>query len=459
MSTSPALLTVASTREKEDSVLEMKFMFLFCSTAAALMASAANAFTLTMGTGNTYGRLFRISTWGESHGGGVGVTLDGCPPRIPLTREEIQVDLDRRRPGQSRITTPRNEADAVEILSGVTADGITIGTPIGMLVRNKDQRSGDYLDNDMKVAYRPSHADATYDAKYGVRAIAGGGRSSARETIGRVAAGAVARKILDKYNGIEVLAYVSKVQDIEATNVNHSTFTMEEVDSNIVRCPDEAAAEKMLERVDEIRKSGNSIGGVVTCVARNVPAGLGAPVFDKLEADLAKACMSIPAAKGFESGDGFAGTLLTGKDHNDEFYIDPETGATRTRTNRSGGIQGGISNGEDIVVHVAFKPTSTIGQAQNTVTRDGQEVELRGKGRHDPCVLPRAVPMVEAMVALTLVDHLMMQQAQCELFPNEAAAEDLPNPMGKTAHSSGPVRAREMEQIGGAPVSQRIDEE
>ena len=340
----------------------MKFLFL--GSAAGLMASAANAFTLTMGTGNTYGRLFRISTWGESHGGGVGVTLDGCPPRIPLTREEIQVDLDRRRPGQSRITTPRNEADAIEILSGVTPDGITIGTPIGMLVRNKDQRSGDYLDNDMKVAYRPSHADATYDAKYGVRAIAGGGRSSARETIGRVAAGAVARKILDKYNGIEVLAYVSKVQDIEATNVDYSTFTMEEVDSNIVRCPDEAAAEKMLERIDEIRKSGNSIGGVVTCVARNVPAGIGAPVFDKLEADLAKACMSIPAAKGFESGDGFAGTLLTGKDHNDEFHIDPETGATRTRTNRSGGIQGGISNGEDIVVHVAFKPTSTIGQAQ-----------------------------------------------------------------------------------------------
>lgn len=435
----------------------MKFLFL--GSAAGLMASAANAFTLTMGTGNTYGRLFRISTWGESHGGGVGVTLDGCPPRIPLTREEIQVDLDRRRPGQSRITTPRNEADAIEILSGVTPDGITIGTPIGMLVRNKDQRSGDYLDNDMKVAYRPSHADATYDAKYGVRAIAGGGRSSARETIGRVAAGAVARKILDKYNGIEVLAYVSKVQDIEATNVDYSTFTMEEVDSNIVRCPDEAAAEKMLERIDEIRKSGNSIGGVVTCVARNVPAGIGAPVFDKLEADLAKACMSIPAAKGFESGDGFAGTLLTGKDHNDEFYIDPETGATRTRTNRSGGIQGGISNGEDIVVHVAFKPTSTIGQAQKTVTRDGQEVELRGKGRHDPCVLPRAVPMVEAMVALTLVDHLMMQQAQCELFPNEAAVEDLPNPMGTTAHREGGPAQGEVECVGGSPVDQRIDEE
>lgn len=318
---------------------------------------------MTMGTGNSFGRVFRISTWGESHGGGVGVTLDGCPPRLALSREDIQIDLDRRRPGQSRITTPRNEADAVEILSGLTPDGITIGTPIGMLVRNKDQRSQDYLKNDMSVAYRPSHADATYDAKYGVRAIAGGGRSSARETIGRVAAGAVARQILRSFNGIEVLAYVSKVQDIEA-DVDDSTFTMEDVDSNIVRCPDEAAAEKMLERIDDIRKQGNSIGGVVTCVARNVPAGLGAPVFDKLEADLAKACMSIPAAKGFESGDGFAGTLLSGKDHNDEFYIDPDTGATRTKTNRSGGIQGGISNGENIVVHVAFKPTSTIGQAQ-----------------------------------------------------------------------------------------------
>jgi chorismate synthase len=233
-----------------------------------------------------------------------------------------------------------------------------------MLVRNKDQRSTDYLDNDMKVAYRPSHADATYDAKYGVRAVAGGGRSSARETIGRVAAGAIARKVLAMYNGIEVLAYVSKVQDIEATNVNVDTFTMDDVDANIVRCPDPEAAEKMIARIDEIRKTGNSIGGVVTCVARNVPAGLGAPVFDKLEADLAKAMMSIPAAKGFESGDGFAGTLLTGKEHNDEFYIDPITGATRTRTNRSGGIQGGISNGENIVITVAFKPTSTIGQAQ-----------------------------------------------------------------------------------------------
>ena len=320
-----------------------------------------------MGTGNTFGRVFRLSTWGESHGGGVGVTVDGCPPRIPLTREDIQKDLDRRRPGQSRITTPRDEADAVEILSGTTPDGITIGTPIAMLVRNKDQRSQDYLNNDMSVAYRPSHADATYDAKYGVRAIAGGGRSSARETIGRVAAGAIARKILKMYNNIEILGYVSRVQDIECENVDDDTFTMEQVDSNIVRCPDAASAEKMLERIDEIRKTGNSIGGVVTCVARNVPAGLGSPVFDKLEADLAKACMSIPAAKGFESGSGFGGTYLTGKDHNDEFYIDPETGATRTKTNRSGGIQGGISNGENIVIRVAFKPTSTIGQEQVSV--------------------------------------------------------------------------------------------
>ena len=334
------------------------------SFAPASQNSGPRTSTELHGVGNSFGRVFRISTWGESHGGGVGVTLDGCPPRIPISRDEIQVDLDRRRPGQSRITTPRNEADAVEILSGLNPEDVTLGTPLAMLVRNKDQRSQDYLENDMSVAYRPSHADATYDAKYGVRAIAGGGRSSARETIGRVAAGAVARKILRMYNGIEVLAYVSKVQEICAENVDHDTFTMEDVDSNIVRCPDADSAEKMLERIDKIRKSGNSIGGVVTCVARNVPAGLGSPVFDKLEADLAKACMSIPAAKGFESGDGFEGTLLTGKDHNDEFFIDQETGATRTKTNRSGGIQGGISNGENVVVHVAFKPTSTIGQAQ-----------------------------------------------------------------------------------------------
>jgi len=261
---------------------------------------------------------------------------------------------------------------------------------------------------------------------------------------------------LKQFNGIEVLAYVSKVQDI-GCEVDDDTFTMEDVDANIVRCPDEAAAEKMLARIDEIRKAGNSIGGVVTCVARNVPAGLGSPVFDKLEADLAKACMSIPAAKGFESGDGFEGTLLSGKDHNDEFYIDPETGATRTKTNRSGGIQGGISNGENVVIHVAFKPTSTIGQAQQTVTREGTEVELRGKGRHDPCVLPRAVPMVEAMVALTICDALMLQQAQCELFPNEASLDSRPNPMGTTAvREGGPNKDVE---VSDKPISQRVDEE
>jgi chorismate synthase len=339
----------------------------FLTISMALFAGllpCSMALHLYMGTGNSFGRVFRISTFGESHGGGVGVTVDGCPPRIPLSREEIQKDLDRRRPGQSRITTPRDEKDAVEILSGTTPDGITIGTPIAMLVRNEDQRSQDYLNNDMSVAYRPSHADATYDAKYGVRAIAGGGRSSARETIGRVAAGAIARKILKMYSNIEILAYVSRVGSIECQNVDDDTFTMDQVDANIVRCPDPESAERMLARIDEIRKEGNSIGGVVTCVARNVPAGIGSPVFDKLEADLAKACMSIPAAKGFESGSGFGGTYLSGKEHNDEFYIDPVTGATRTKTNRSGGIQGGISNGENIVIKVAFKPTSTIGKEQ-----------------------------------------------------------------------------------------------
>merc|ERR1740139_1945895 len=425
-----------------------------------LIPSTANGFSLRMSGGNTFGRVFRISTWGESHGsGGVGVTLDGCPPRLQISPELIQTDLDRRRPGQSRITTPRKESDTVEILSGWSEEtGMTLGTPLAMMVKNKDQRSGDYLQNDMSVAYRPSHADATYDAKYGVRAIAGGGRSSARETIGRVAAGAVAREILRLYNGIEVLAYVSKVQDI-TSEVDDDTFTREDVDSNIVRCPDADAAETMLARIDTIRKAGNSIGGVVTCVARNVPAGFGSPVFDKLEADLAKACMSIPAAKGFESGDGFEGTLLSGKDHNDEFYIDPVTGATRTKTNRSGGIQGGISNGENIVIHVAFKPTSTIGQEQATVTRDGLEVKLRGKGRHDPCVLPRAVPMVEAMVALTLVDALMLQNAQCELFPNEATLDEKPNPMGTTVVREGGPKTAVLADGHEESIAQRIDEE
>lgn len=377
-----------------------------------------------MGVGNTFGRIFRISTWGESHGGGVGVTIDGCPPRLPITREEVQVDLDRRRPGQSRIVTPRNEPDSVEILSGVV-DDVTIGTPVAMLVRNKDHRSKDY--DTMSVAYRPSHADAAYDAKYGIRAVAGGGRSSARETIGRVAAAVFAKKILQLYAGVEIVGYVRRVRDIEADNIDIETVSTEQVESNMMRCPDSATAERMIDYVDTIRRSGNSVGGVVEVVARNVPAGLGSPVFDKLEAELAKACMSLPASKGFEIGSGFEGTMLTGIEHNDPFFVDSD-GRTRTASNRSGGVQGGISNGEPIVIRVAFKATSTIGKIQQTVTRSGEETELRGKGRHDACVLPRAVPMVEAMVALVLVDQLMQHVAQCSLMPMEEGTE--PNPLG-----------------------------
>jgi chorismate synthase len=394
------------------------------------------------GLGNSFGRLFRVSTWGESHGGGVGVTVDGCPPRLRITREEIQKELDRRRPGQSRIVTPRNEADAVEILSGVV-DGVAIGTPIGMLVRNKDQRSQDY--DTMAVAYRPSHADAAYDAKYGIRAVAGGGRSSARETIGRVAGGAIAKKLLREYAGVEVLAYVKRVRDIEAPEVDPLAVTLDDIEANMVRCPHAETAEKMIEYIDEVRKSGNSVGGVVEVIARNVPAGLGSPVFDKLEADLAKAVMSIPASKGFEVGSGFEGTRLTGLEHNDTFRVDSD-GRTRTATNRSGGIQGGISNGEPIVLRVAFKPTSTIGKVQGTVTRGGEETQLRGKGRHDACVLPRAAPMVEAMVALVLADHLMQQIAQCSVLPLKR--EDAPNPLGPK-----PVEGSILAQKSGGAVS------
>lgn len=394
----------------------------------AVIVQSVTCLKLYMGTGNSFGKVFRISTFGESHGGGVGVIVDGCPPNIKLTNDDIQYELNRRKPGQSRLTTPRDEEDIAEILSG-TYEGVTLGSPIGIIVRNKDQRSKDY--EDMAVKYRPSHADATYDAKYGVRAIAGGGRSSARETIGRVAAGAIAKKILKLYSGVEVIGYVAKVQDIEIPPVNHDTVTEAMVESNIARCPDSDTANKMIARIDEIRRTGNSIGGVVEVVARNVPSGLGSPVFDKLEAELAKACMSLPASKGFEIGSGFAGTLLSGKDHNDEFYTD-ENGRIRTKTNRSGGIQGGISNGENIVIRVAFKPTSTIGQEQSTVTRDGEETTLRAKGRHDPCVLPRAVPMVESMVALVLVDMLMQQKAQCELFPRQDSFAKL----GKTLRGS-----------------------
>ncbi|KAB1219084.1 Chorismate synthase, chloroplastic [Morella rubra] len=370
---------------------------------------------LIQAAGSSHGNHFRVTTFGESHGGGVGCVIDGCPPRVPLSEADMQFDLDRRRPGQSRITTPRKETDTCRILSGID-EGVTTGTPITVLVPNTDQRGHDY--SEMSIAYRPSHADATYDMKYGVRAIRGGGRSSARETIGRVAAGAVAKKILKSLAGTEVLAYVSQVHKVVLPEdlIDHDALTLDQIESNIVRCPDPEYAEKMIEAIDAVRVKGNSIGGVVTCIVRGCPRGLGSPVFDKLEARLAQAVMSLPATKGFEFGSGFAGTFLTGSEHNDEFFTD-DHGNIRTRTNRSGGIQGGVSNGEIINMRIAFKPTATIGKKQHTVTREKKEIELIARGRHDPCVVPRAVPMVEAMVALVLVDELMAQHAQCNLFP------------------------------------------
>ncbi len=354
---------------------------------------------------SSFGHHFRIHTYGESHGGGVGVIIDGCPPRIAVTAGHIQRELDRRRPGQSELVTPRNESDTAEILSGVQ-DGLTLGTPISILVRNTDQRPGSY--DEMAVKYRPSHADYTYDAKYGIRALSGGGRASARETIGRVAAAAVAKRVLDTLHpGIGILAWVKSIQDLTA-DVDPAKITAETIESNAVRTGDPAMVAAMTERIKTVRAAGNSVGGVIECVIRNCPPGLGEPVFDKLEADLAKAMLSIPATKGFEVGSGFAGTLLTGSEHNDPFrMID---GKVRTTSNRSGGIQGGISNGETILFRVAFKPTATIMTPQETVTADGENTELAGKGRHDACVLPRAVPIVEAMAILVLTDHLLRQR-------------------------------------------------
>ncbi len=354
---------------------------------------------------SSFGNLFRVHTFGESHGGGVGVIVDGCPPQIPLDVAEIQSELDRRRPGQSILTTPRQEADQVEILSGVF-EGRTLGTPVGMLVRNKDARPSAYAS--FRDVYRPSHADYTYDAKFGIRNWQGGGRASARETIGRVAAGAIARKVLTLYGVGPTIAFVSQVHDIEA-KCDPLLVTREQVEATPTRCADSEAAAAMIERIDAARRAGNSVGGVVTCVAHEVPAGLGEPVFDKLEADLAKALMSLPASKGFEIGSGFEGTRMFGSEHNDPFHI--VDGRIRTRTNRSGGVQGGISNGEPILLRIAFKPTATIRIEQDTVDVQGHETTLSASGRHDPCVLPRAVPMVEAMVNLVLVDHLLRQRA------------------------------------------------
>ena len=356
---------------------------------------------------NSFGHLFRITTWGESHGGGVGVVVDGCPPRLSLSEADIQPDLDRRRPGQSRIVTPRKETDTVQILSG-TFEGRTLGTPISLWVKNEDARPEAY--SEMATKFRPSHADYTYFAKFGIRAWPGGGRTSARETIGRVAAGAIAKKILRERHGVEVLAYVKQVQNIVAA-VDPEKVKVRDIESNIVRCPDPRKAQRMIQLIERMRKAGDSVGGVIEGVARGMTPGWGEPVFDRLEADLAKAMMSLPASKGFEIGSGFGCIRLTGREHNDLFRM--KAGKVRTLTNRSGGIQGGISNGEPIYFRVAFKPVATVMHEQPTVDVDLHNTTIKGRGRHDPCVLPRAVPMVEAMMALVLVDHALRHKAQC----------------------------------------------
>lgn len=361
---------------------------------------------------NSFGNLFTITTWGESHGGAVGVVIDGCPPGLPLSEADIQPELDRRRPGQSDIVTPRKEADAVRILSGVF-EGRTTGTPISMLVENSDARSSAY--SEMREKFRPSHADYTYQAKFGLRDHQGGGRSSARETIGRVAAGAVARKILHLAHGVEFRAYLTQVHDIAMPERPEDYFpTLAEIEASPVRCPHPESAARMVERIKAVRSDGDSVGGVIEARIRGLIPGLGEPVFDRLEADLAKAMLSLPATKGFEFGSGFAGAKLLGSQHNDPFVI--RDGRIRTTTNRSGGIQGGISNGEEVVFRVAFKPTATILQKQPTVDLEGHETELMGRGRHDPCVVPRAVPIVEAMAALVVIDHWMRYNAQCRTF-------------------------------------------
>lgn len=355
--------------------------------------------------GNSFGKLFKIMTCGESHGGAVGVIVDGCPPGLEISAEEIQQELDRRKPGQSSITTPRKEQDTIHILSGIF-EGKTTGTPILLLAYNADMRPQDY--EKLKDIFRPSHADYTYEMKYGIRDFRGSGRASARETLSRVAAGAIAKKYLSNLN-IEILSYVEQVGEIK-TDIDYQQVTRETVESNMVRCPDPAAAEKMIKLIETVQKEGDSIGGVIKGIIRNVPAGLGEPVFDKLNADLGKAMLSINAVKGFEIGSGFSGVSARGSSHNDSFII--ENGKLKFKTNHAGGTLGGISTGADIYFRVAFKPVSTISKIQQTVDRDHQPVELAAKGRHDPCVLPRAVPIVDAMSALTIMDHFLRNKAQ-----------------------------------------------
>jgi chorismate synthase len=353
---------------------------------------------------STFGTIFRATTFGESHCRGVGVVVDGCPPRLPLTEEDIQPQLDRRRPGQSRLTTDREEADRVTILSG-TENGITLGTPIALLIPNQDQRPVDYAS--LKQIPRPSHADYTYQIKYGIRSSSGGGRASARETIGRVAAGAVAEKFLYERYGVEIVAWVSAVGAVKAIKVDLMTVDRAAVDLSDVRCPHAESAERMTAAIVQVKAVEDSLGGVIACVCRNVPAGLGEPVFGKAEALLAQAMLSIPATKGFEIGSGFAGARMRGSAHNDPFIS--KDGRLGTLTNRSGGVQGGITNGEPVVFRVAFKPPATIGQAQETVDFEGQPATLEPGGRHDPCVVPRAVPIVESMAALVLADLVLIQ--------------------------------------------------
>jgi len=348
---------------------------------------------------NSYGTLFRITTFGESHGPSIGVIIDGCPAGLAIDENFIQSELDRRKPGQSKITTQRKEDDTFKILSGVF-EGISTGTPIAIVIENQDQRSKDY--SHIENTFRPSHADYTYEAKYGHRDHRGGGRSSARETAARVAAGAIA-KLLLKQSGIDIAAFVSQVGDIKADHYTNLDLTKTE--DNIVRCPDQKTAEKMIALIDEVRLNRDTVGGIVTCVVKNTPVGLGEPVFDKLHAELGKAMLSINAVKGFEYGSGFEGIKLHGSEHNDEFY--KEGDRIRTKTNHSGGVQGGISNGEDIYFNVAFKPVATIMQDQQSVDKEGHSTTVSGKGRHDPCVVPRAVPIVEAMAALVLADFLL----------------------------------------------------
>jgi chorismate synthase len=352
--------------------------------------------------GNSYGTLFKISTFGESHGLAIGVVIDGCPAGLAIDEAFIQTELSRRKPGQSKITTQRKEDDTFKILSGVF-EGKSTGTPIAIVIENQDQRSKDY--GHIENTFRPSHADFTYQEKYGIRDHRGGGRSSARETAARVAAGAIAKLLLRKYS-VEIHAFVSQVGDLKAPH--YTALDLSKIEDNIVRCPDPATAEKMIALIDQVRLDRDTIGGIVTCVIKNTPVGLGEPVFDKLHAELGKAMLSINAVKGFEYGSGFEGVQLRGSQHNDEFYNDQ--GKIRTKTNHSGGVQGGISNGEDIYFNVAFKPVATIMQDQQTVDKEGNDATVSGKGRHDPCVVPRAVPIVEAMAALVLVDFLLRNQ-------------------------------------------------